>query len=382
MQQNLDLSQDVLRVVRIGTDDARRRNDDYLSLRELVLRSDEAYPHIGRWFDSKVTDGLRSGGRKGFVALINERPVAAAILKQGPTAKFCHLKIDESARSRSLGDLLFTLMTLDVRHSAKHVRFTLPESVWEDRKSFFKAFSFSRTEKAGRQYRLFDTELYSETAFSDLFAASREKLPNLFGQLAIGNHSLLTGAVLAVQPGPLEKILSGTKTVEIRTRFSKRWEGRKISLYATHPISGLAGEATIERVIEGAPNKIWEYFGSHAGCTRVEYDSYVKDHSTVHALLLSGVRSFSDPIPLAQLKYLLGVDLSAPQSYLSLENNDGWLTAVVLAAALQGSIRVPGRSTQQIERNRKTVEVGRTVPNSPNMGVGADQRGSNILAHR
>jgi len=348
MQQNLDLSQDVLRLVRIGTDDARQRSDDFLSLRELVIRSDEAYPHIRNWFDSKVTDGLRSGGRMGFVALINERPVAAAILKRGPTTKFCHLKIDESERSRSLGDLLFTLMTLDVRHSAKHVRFTLPESVWEDRKSFFNAFSFAHATKAGRQYRLFDTELYSETAFADLFAASRQKLPSLFGQLAIGNHSLLTGAVLAVQPGPLEKILSGVKTVEIRTRFSKRWEGRKVSLYATHPISGLAGEATIERVIEGVPDKIWEYFGSSAGCTRVEYESYVRRHSTVHALLLSGVRPFPDPVPLTQLKYLLGVDLPAPQSYLSLENNDGWLTAVVLAAALQGSIRVARRSNQQI----------------------------------
>jgi predicted transcriptional regulator len=366
MQQNLDLSQDVLRLVRIGTDDARHRNDDFLSLRELVLRSDDSYPRIGRWFDSKVTDGLRSGGRMGFVALINERPVAAAILKRGSTTKFCHLKIDESARSRSLGDLLFTLMTLDVRHSAKHVRFTLPESVWEDRKSFFNAFSFSRVEKADRQYRLFDTELYSETAFADIFAASREKLPNLFGQLAIGNHSLLTGAVLAVQPGPLEKILLGTKTVEIRTRFSKRWEGRRASLYATHPISGLAGEVTIERVIEGAPNKIWEYFGSQAGCTRVEYESYVRNHNTVHAILLSDVRSFSDPIPLAQLKYLLGVDLPAPQSYLSLENNDGWLTAVVLAAALQGSIRVPGRATRQIERNQKAswhrAQQGSSIP--------------------
>jgi len=354
MQQNLDLSQDVLRLVRIGADDTRRRNDDFLSLRELVLRSDEAYPHIGRWFDSKVTDGLRSGGRFGYVALLNEFPIAAAILKRGSIAKFCHLKIDESVRSRSLGDLLFTLMTLDVRHSAKHVRFTLPESVWEDRKPFFNAFSFSRAEKSGRQYRLFDTELYSQTPFADLFAASRLKLRSLFGQLAIGNHSLLTGAVLAVQPGPLEKILSGIKTVEIRTRFSRRWEGRKVSLYATHPISGLAGEATIERVIEDAPNKIWEYFGSSAGCTRVEFESYVRDHPTVHALLLSDVRSFSDPVPLAQLRYLLDVDLPAPQSYLSLENNDGWLAAVVLAAALQGSIRIPERSTRQIPERSKS----------------------------
>jgi predicted transcriptional regulator len=343
MQKNLDLSQDVLRLVRIGHQDAQQRTDDFLSLRELVLRNQDAYPSIARWFDSKVSNGLRSRERLGFVGLLNERPIAAAVLKRGQTAKFCHLKIDESARSRSLGDLLFSLMTLDIRHRAKRVRFTLPESVWHDRKAFFNAFSFTQAEKSGRQYRLFDTELYSETSFPDLFAASKEKLPQLFGQLAIGNHSLLTGAVLAVQPGPLEKIFSGVKKVEIRTRFSKRWERRRVSLYATHPISGLAGEATISRVIDGHPDKIWEHFGSLAGCTRAEYDAYVRDRTIVHAIVLSDVCSFPDPVPLAQLNYLLGVNLPAPQSYLSLANSDGWLTAVALAAALQGSIRVSGR---------------------------------------
>src|ERR1700681_3996940 len=171
MQQTLELSRDVLRLVRIGKIEGRLRNDDFLSLRDLVLRNEVAYPQIGRWFESKVFNGFSSGERLGLVALINERPIAAAILKRGVTTKFCHLKIDESARSRSLGDLFFTLMALEVRHIAKRVRFSLPESVWEERKSFFNSFAFSRVERAGRQYRLFDTELYSETDYARLFQA-------------------------------------------------------------------------------------------------------------------------------------------------------------------------------------------------------------------
>lgn len=350
MQQDLSLSRDTFRLVRVGETDARLRTDDFISLRDYVLRSEESYPHIVRWFDSKVSKGLLTGERTGFVGLINERPVAAAVLKRGATSKFCHLKIDEAARSRSLGDLFFTLMTLEVRNHAKRVRFTLPESVWQDRKQFFQSFSFGVAEKADRQYRLFDTELYSQAEFQNLFSASQGKLPRLFGELAIGNHSLLTGAVLSVQPGPLAKILSGDKTVEIRTRFSKRWEHRRVSLYCTHPISGLAGEATVTRVIDGRPDRIWEHFGSLAGCTRAEFDAYVGDRESVSALLLSDVKSFPDPIPLAQLSFLLGVKLTPPQSYLSLENNDGWLAALALAAALQGSIKV---STQR--RDEKTV---------------------------
>ncbi|HEY1806133.1 MAG TPA: hypothetical protein VGG45_16785 [Terracidiphilus sp.] len=354
MQQTLDLPRENFRLVRIGAIDALHRTDDYLSLREYVLRSEESYPNIARWFDSKVTKGLRSTERVGFVGLLNEQPVAAAVLKRGHISKFCHLKLDESARGKSLGDLFFTLMALDVRGKAKQVRFTLPESVWEDRKSFFNAFSFSRAERAGRQYRLFDSELYSQTPFSNLFEAAKLKIPKLFGQLAIGNHSLLTGAVLALQPGPLEKILSGDKTVEIRTKFSKKWERCRATLYATQPNSGIAGEATIARVIDGHPNRIWEYFGHVAGCTRAEFDAYVGDRETVYALVLSDVQAFRDRIPLGQLSSLLGIKLAAPQSYLSLENNDGWLAAVALAAALQGSIKV---SAQPFQSKRPSTSL-------------------------
>jgi predicted transcriptional regulator len=358
MQQALNLTRDNFRLVRVGTADARQRTDDFFSLRELILRSEDSYPHIGRWFDFKVSNGLRSGERTGFVGLVNEVPIGAAILKRGSAAKFCHLKIDESARSRSLGDLFFTLMTLDVRHKCQQVRFTVPESVWEDRKSFFRSFNFRSAEKCGRQYRLFDTELFSSTSFAELFHASKEKLPNILGQLAIGNHSLLTGAVLAIQPIPLEMILSGAKTVEIRTRFSEKWEKKRVSLYGTRPISGIAGEATVSRVISAHPDRIWEFFGNRIGCTRVEFDAYTSGREKVYALMLSDVSAFSDPIPLEQLSHLLGIELPVPQSYLSLENSDGWLSAVTLAAALQGSIglvRRPISSATGLRQSAKAV---------------------------
>ena len=356
MQQSLELPQDNFRLVRIGAIDARHRTDDYLSLRAHVLRSEESYPNIARWFDSKVARGLQTGQRIGYVGLLNERPIAAAVLKRGSVSKFCHLKLDESARSKSLGDLFFTLMALDVRDKAQIVRFTVPESVWEDRKGFFSAFSFSHAEKAERQYRLFDTELYSQTPFTNLFEATKLRIPKLFGQLAIGNHSLLSGAVLALQQAPLEKILSGEKTVEIRTKFSKRWERCRATLYATQPNSGIAGEATITRVIEGHPNRIWEHFGHLAGCSRSQFDAYVGDRETVFALILSDVQAFRDRIPLIQLSSLLGVKLVAPQSYLSLQNNDGWLAALALAAALQGSIKLSAQSNSDRSGRASTSE--------------------------
>lgn len=340
MQQDLKLPQDSFRLIRVGELEARWLSDDFHSLRHSILRSEESYPGISRWFDGKVLAGLRNGERTGFIGLLNEKPVAAAIVKRGYSSKFCHLKIDDDARSRSLGDLFFSLMTLEIRHRAKSVRFTLPEGVWEGRKGFFNSFGFNTATKSHRQYRLFESELFSESSFSQVFQASKEKLPKVFGQISIGDYSLITGLVLAIQQRFIDKIFTGEKSVEIRTRFSDKWEGKRVSLYCTSPTSGLAGEAQITRVIKGVPNRLWEHFGHLVGCTRDQFDAYVGSREQAYAIFFDSVKQFSHPIPLEQLSHLLGINLPAPQSYLSLQGNDAWLAGVALAAAIQGAIRI------------------------------------------
>jgi predicted transcriptional regulator len=348
MQLAFDLPKDFFRLVRIDGRDVTTRSDDLLLFRQRVLDNEDSYPGISRWLDDKVLHGIKSGQRTGFIGLLNERPVAAAIVKRGQTSKFCHLKLEPDARSKSLGDLFFVLMTLELRRTATSVHFTLPESLWTEKASFFQSFSFAEATRAHRQYRLFDTELYCETSFSSLFESSRQKLSGILGKFIIGNHSLLTGAVMALHPEPLQKILSGEKTVEIRSRFSKQWEGQRISLYATRPHSSIAGEARVGRVVKNHPNHIWELFGHCVGCTRSEYDAYVAGHEEVFAILLDDVQAYREEIPLAQLSHLLGLNLPAPQSYLSLANNDGWLSAVALSAALQGSLSMTAAQSSKM----------------------------------
>ena len=368
MHEQLTIPTDTFRLVQIGKHDAANRSDYFLDLRAYVLRSEDRYPGIAKWFDSKVIQGFRSGQRVGYVGLVNEQPVGASILKRGEKAKFCHVNIDTAARSRSLGDLFFLLMTLDIKGMTQKVRFTLPESVWEDRKLFFNSHSFVQAEKSHRQYRMFDTELHSETSYDALYASTRSKLPKIFGNLALGDHSLLTGAVMALHAEPLAKIFSGEKTVEIRARFSTQWEGRRITLYRTAPLGGIAGEAKVTRVLKGTPDRIWELVGHVAGCSRSEYESHVGSRSAVFAVFLTDVVQYRDAIPLIQLSHLLGVHLPAPQSYLSLANNDDWLTAVVLAAALQGGFKVSrlrtalDRSASTRDSNQLRMESSRAVP--------------------
>jgi predicted transcriptional regulator len=354
MQTVFPYPQDAFRLVRVDRHDARSRSDDFLSLRNLILQNSDAYPAIGKWMDGKVVEGLTSGLRVGFVGMLNDVPVASAVLRKGGNSKFCHLKIAPHARSKHLGDLFFTLMALEVRHVAASVRFTLPESLWEEKQKFFRSFSFAKARASARQYRLFDEELFCETPFVDLFASVRNKLPRIFGEMSFGGHSLLSGAVLALKENALEKVLSGVKKVVVRSQFSMDREGQRISLCTTSAAPALLGEARISRVIAGTSKQIWELFGHVMGCSRTDYDSEVGEKDKVFAITLSDVQAFPEKVPLSQLGHLLGIDLPPPRSYLSLAGNDSWLSAVALSAALQGTIRTSAIPPPQLTHGNAT----------------------------
>ncbi|MGA2205989.1 MAG: hypothetical protein ABSG10_04580 [Terracidiphilus sp.] len=147
------------RVAKLGEADARRDSDELKTLTSLVSASEEMYPSIRRWLKEKVIPGLRSLERVAWVAYEAEEPIAAAVLKLGKDAKFCHLRIKHGFQDLDLGQLFFTQMTLEARHDAKDIHFTLPESLWESKMPFFQSFGFAQAAESSRQYRSGDTEL-------------------------------------------------------------------------------------------------------------------------------------------------------------------------------------------------------------------------------
>src|SRR5512147_3036884 len=125
------------RIVEIGGADAKRTTDNLRTLKSLIVTSEDMYPGIQRWFAEKVVPGLRASERIAYVGYEGEDPIASAVLKLGARSKFCHLRIHEEFQDLDLGQMFFTQMTLEARHRAEEVHFTLPESLWSARKHFF-----------------------------------------------------------------------------------------------------------------------------------------------------------------------------------------------------------------------------------------------------
>lgn len=330
-------------VVRITSEDARRATDSLGLLARQITVSDEMYPNIYSWFRDKVIPGLRDGSRVAYVGLEGETPVASAIVKQGERAKFCHLRIASEFRDVHLGEVFFTIMALEVRKTAREIHFTLPEGLWAQRREFFAGFGFTEVTRAATQYRLFEEELRMSAPFKSVLRSTLLRLPQLKKLFTINNYSMSPSLVLAVKPEFARRLMRGEKTIEIRRKFHKRWEGSRIAIYSSRPEKALIGEATIERVQSASPNEVWDQYRDNIGCSRLEFDSYTDAADTVFAITLTDVTPYSSSMPVCQFEYLLEEELTIPQSHCKVHENAAWEKAVSIAALLHGCQRSLGK---------------------------------------
>jgi predicted transcriptional regulator len=327
------------RIVRLGQEEAMAWTDDVGILKTLILASEAMYPAIGRWFDQKVVPGLVSGQRIAWVAFEGERAIASAVLKLGKRAKFCHLKIAEDFQDRDLGQMFFSQMTVEARHDAKDIHFTLPESLWSSKSAFFESFGFTQAVKSDRQYRRGETELACSAPFLTVWSSVMSKLPLLAAKFSPGNYSLDNKLLISLKPEYAGRILAGSKLFEVRKRFSKKWVGCRAALYSSSPHKALVGEATIRAVTCGKPSDVWEQFGASLGCTFDEFKAYVGSAGQVSAIELSDVTPYRERLSLAQMSHLIREDLRPPQSYCDLRLDDdqnAWVKAVSVASLLHG----------------------------------------------
>lgn len=331
----MGMSKDEFRLVRITARDAESLSDDFRSLRELVVSNEDNYPTISKWIDTKVRAGLKTGERVAYVGHLNGAPIASAVVKLGRQSKFCHLRLAEHVRDRSIGELFFCIMAMDVRSIAQEVHFTLPESLWREKHEFFRSFAFTHAARAKKQYRLFEEELICRAPFNDLKRTVIEKLPKLARSFSIGGLSMSPSLVLSISEPYASRVINGEKTIEVRRRFSETWVHSRAVICAE---SALLGEVTVGGVEVASPDVIWEKYASRIGCTREAYEKYVTASAKIYAVGLEQPTPYCNRLPLVQLGAIAESDLRSPQSYCSGEN-EKWSKALAVAALLHGSIR-------------------------------------------
>ena len=335
MAQLLSLMKRDVRVESLTIADRDTHSDALRAFRELVLESRDSYPGIDRWLDHRVLAELGTGSRRvALLAYERTTPVAAAVLKAGDRAKICHLRIAREHEGTLLGDLLFSLMIAQAAPMADSIHFTLPESLWERRGCFFQSFGFIRANPSLRQYRGNDPELACTADLANVWQAVTGKLPRLAQAFSIAGSEVKPSLMLSIHPRFAELILEGRKRVEIRTRFSPRWAGHRVSIYATSPVRSLVGEADITRVRSGSPSSIWGEYGTTIGCEQDKFDAYTHDRDEIYALELGNVLPYATRVPFAELQ---PERVSPPQAYCRLLEGAPLTRAAMMASLVHGT---------------------------------------------
>ena len=314
-------------------------SDQLAVLKAQLSINEDKYPGIDRWFTKKVAPGIQSGQRKAYVVFESERPVATAVLKLGRSAKLCHMRIDEDYQDASLGQVLLFHMTFDMLEWTKEVHFTLPETLWASKQGFFKSFGFSQANRTSLHYRKDEAELSCSAPFSKVYSAVKKKIPGLLRRLCLKELSGQSDLLMSIRANFAERLMNGSKSIEIRKHFSDKWAGRDVVFYASKPVKSLVGQATVNSVTKGRPGALWSQFETQIGCSRSEFDAYVGDTDEITAIEFKNVFRYEESVMLSKLSDLLRQKLTPPQSYLGLSSNkkNQWLNAIYLASLFRRS---------------------------------------------
>ena len=108
--------------------------------------------------------------------------------------------------------------------------------------------------------------------------------------------------VISVRPMFADAILDGRKTIEIRRQRPNVQPGTLGFVYASSPIQAVVGLFRIDRIFSGTPEEIWLEGQCGAGISRHDFDDYLADAEYGHAMAISCVYPFPNPVNLSQLR--------------------------------------------------------------------------------
>ena len=128
--------------------------------------------------------------------------------------------------------------------------------------------------------------------------------------------------VISINPKHVEKIISGEKKYEYRTKAAKQ-DVDKIIIYETTPVKKIVAEAEILDVLEMSPEELWKETHKESGITKRFFNKYFKDREVAFAYKLGQITVYDTPVELAEL----GIK-NAPQSFVYLKNSLAWFDEV------------------------------------------------------
>lgn len=112
----------------------------------------------------------------------------------------------------------------------------------------------------------------------------------------------MNDAIISIKPQHVENILSGHKTVELRTRTINLPQGSRLWVYTTLPVGKVRLSTNIAFIEVLSPSKIWKKHGKNICISKKEFDKYTRGRELVVAIGLENVRPLNKDICLETMR--------------------------------------------------------------------------------
>lgn len=108
-------------------------------------------------------------------------------------------------------------------------------------------------------------------------------------------------AIISIHGVHSQRILAGSKTVELRRRFPHMPAGSRLWIYETMPTGAVVGFVTVTGMEAGTAEALWERHGKSIGVTRDEFIAYLAGCAKASAISLADARAIA-PVALSTLR--------------------------------------------------------------------------------
>lgn len=109
-------------------------------------------------------------------------------------------------------------------------------------------------------------------------------------------------ALISIKPCYVEKLISGRKTVEIRSRQVNLPPNSRLWIYSTLPKACVQAIVQVDYVDVGVPTSIWWKYNGSLGVSKDRFYDYVNGSKLVSAIIVDQVWGLPVDITLKHLK--------------------------------------------------------------------------------
>lgn len=108
--------------------------------------------------------------------------------------------------------------------------------------------------------------------------------------------------LISIKPQYVNKILSGCKLIELRTRKVNVPEGTKVWIYSTLPEGEIVASGLIEKIELTSPENAWEKYSGVLCINSDDFNEYVGENNEVCLLHLNQIKELSKRLSLNHLR--------------------------------------------------------------------------------